>query len=164
MCERAYLKYAQGVVIPPKSSADPLKEFKATDVKNKQLTPFVFSSYVTQTSTPHIRVVLDHPRTPPRSRQGFWSRVEGRGSRVEGRGSRVEGRGSRVEGRGSRVEGKWSRVEGNKSRVEKFFTITFECRQIKFRVYSSFRFLFYFTLTAGGIMCRCNTRVNNIEY
>ena len=143
MCERAYLKYAQGVVIPPKSSADPLKEFKATDVKNKQLTPFVFSSYVTQTSTPHIRVVLDHPRTPPRSRQGFWSRVEGRGSRVEG---------------------KWSRVEGNKSRVEQFFTITFECRQIKFRVYSSFRFLFYFTLTAGGIMCRCNTRVNNIEY
>ena len=33
VCERAYLKYAQGVVIPLESSADPLKEFEATDVK-----------------------------------------------------------------------------------------------------------------------------------
>ena len=84
---------------------------------------------------------------------GRGSRVEGRGSRVEGRGSRVEGRGSRVEGRGSRVEGRGSRVEGRGSRVEKLFTIIFERRQIKFRVYSSFRFLFYFTLTPSGTMC-----------
>ena len=41
------------------------------------------------------------------------------------------GRGSRVEGKWSRVEGEWSRVEGNKSRVENFFTIIFECRQMK---------------------------------
>ena len=34
VCERAYLKYAQGVVIPVESSADPLKEFEATDVKH----------------------------------------------------------------------------------------------------------------------------------
>ena len=33
VCERAYLKYAQGVVIPLASSADPLKQFEATDVK-----------------------------------------------------------------------------------------------------------------------------------
>ena len=34
VCERTYLKYAQGVVIPVESSADPLKEFEATDVKH----------------------------------------------------------------------------------------------------------------------------------
>ena len=33
VCERAYLKYAQWVVIPLSSSADPLKEFEAMDVK-----------------------------------------------------------------------------------------------------------------------------------
>ena len=33
VCERAYLKYAQWVVIPLESSADPLKQFEATDVK-----------------------------------------------------------------------------------------------------------------------------------
>ena len=33
VCEKAYLKYAQRVVIPLTSSADPLKEFEATDVK-----------------------------------------------------------------------------------------------------------------------------------
>lgn len=33
VCERAYLKYAQGVVIPLASSDDPLKEFEAADVK-----------------------------------------------------------------------------------------------------------------------------------
>ena len=33
VCERAYLKYGQGVVIPLTPSADPLKEFEATDVK-----------------------------------------------------------------------------------------------------------------------------------
>ena len=33
VCERAYLKYVQGVVIPLASSADPLKEFEATDIK-----------------------------------------------------------------------------------------------------------------------------------
>ena len=40
MCERAYLKYAQGVVIPLTSSADPLKEFEATDV-NQNITRFL---------------------------------------------------------------------------------------------------------------------------
>ena len=34
VCERAFLKYAQGVVIPLESSADPLKQFEATDVKH----------------------------------------------------------------------------------------------------------------------------------
>ena len=34
VCERAYLKYSQGVVIPLESSADPLKEFEAKEVKH----------------------------------------------------------------------------------------------------------------------------------
>ena len=33
VCAKAYLKYAQRVVILLTSSADPLKEFEATDVK-----------------------------------------------------------------------------------------------------------------------------------
>ena len=64
VCERAYLKYAQGVVISLESSADPVKEFEATDVKHN-------TYYVTEASTQNIRVVLDYPRTPPRSRQGL---------------------------------------------------------------------------------------------
>lgn len=32
VCKRVYFKYAQGVVIPLTSIADPLKEFEATDV------------------------------------------------------------------------------------------------------------------------------------
>ena len=35
VCERAYLKYAQGVVIPLTSSSDPLKGFEATNVQQK---------------------------------------------------------------------------------------------------------------------------------
>ena len=59
----------------------------------------------------------------------FWSRVEGRGSRVTSRGSRVNGRGSK-----------------NSSQL---FLIV----KSKFRVYLSFRFLFYFALTPSGIIC-----------
>ena len=94
---------------------------------------------------------------------GRGLRVTSRGSRVTGRGSRVTGRDSRVNGRRLRVYGRGSRVkmvEGRKILYNYFWNVV----KSKFRVYSSFRFLFYFTLTPGGIMCRCNTRVNNIEY
>ena len=42
LCERAYFKYAQGVVIPLESSADPLKEFEAADVKQNIFRFLVF--------------------------------------------------------------------------------------------------------------------------
>ena len=74
--------------------------------------------------------------------------VEGRGSRVTSRGSRVNGRGSRVNGRGSRVNGRGSRVtsRGSKNSSQLFLNIG----KSNFRGYSSFRFLFYFTLTPSG--------------
>ena len=58
----------------------------------------------------------------------FWSRVTSRGSRVNGRESRVTSRGSRVNGRGS------------KNPPQLFLNVV----KSKFRVYSSFRCLFYF--------------------
>ena len=82
--------------------------------------------------------------------EGRGSRVTSRGSRVTSRGSRVNGRGSRVNGRGSRVNGRGSRVNGrgSKNSSQLFLNIV----KSKFRVYLSFRFLFYFTLTPGGII------------
>ena len=63
--------------------------------------------------------------------------VKGRASRVTSRGSRVNGRGSRVTSRGSK----------NSSKL--FLNVV----KSNFRVCSSFRFLFYFTLTPGGTVC-----------
>ena len=70
--------------------------------------------------------------------------VEGRGSRVTSRGSRVNGRGSRVNGRGSRVTSR-----GSKNSSQLLLNVV----KSKLRVYLSFRFLFYFTLTPSGTMC-----------
>ena len=77
--------------------------------------------------------------------------VKGRASRVTSRGSRVNGRGSRVNGRGSRVNGRGSRVtsRGSKNSSKLFLNVV----KSNFRVCSSFRFLFYFTLTPGGTVC-----------
>ena len=61
-----------------------------------------------------------------------------------GLGSRVTSRGSRVNGRGSRVT---SRRSKNSSQL------LLNVGKSKFRVYSSLRFLFHFTLTPSGIMC-----------
>ena len=83
--------------------------------------------------------------------EGRGSRVTSRGSRVNGRGSRVNGRGSRVNGRGSRVNGRGSRVtsRGSKNSSQLLLNVV----KSKLRVYLSFRFLFYFTLTPSGTMC-----------
>ena len=70
--------------------------------------------------------------------------VKGRASRVTSRGSRVNGRGSRVNGRGSRVT-----CRGSKNSSKLFLNVV----KSNFRVCSSFRFLFYFTLTPGGTVC-----------
>ena len=59
----------------------------------------------------------------------------GRGSRVTSRWSRVTSRGSRVSGRGSRVTSR-----GSKNSSQLFLNVG----KSKFRVYSSFRFLFVF--------------------
>ena len=59
----------------------------------------------------------------------------GRGSRVTSRGSRVNGRGSRVTSRGSRVTSR-----GSKNSSQLFLNVG----KSKFRVYSSFQFLFVF--------------------
>ena len=62
-----------------------------------------------------------------------------------GRGSRVTSRGSRrVNGRGSKVTSRESKTSS-----QLFLNVL----KSKFRIYSSFRFLFDFTLTPGGIMC-----------
>ena len=63
---------------------------------------------------------------------------------VKGRASRVNGRGSRVNGRGSRVTSR-----GSKNSSQLFLNVV----KSKFRVCSSFWFLFYFTLTPSGTVC-----------
>ena len=73
-------------------------------------------------------------------RSGVCLLVEGRGSGIASRGSRVNGRGSRVTSRGSK----------NSSQL--FLNVV----KSKFRVFSSFWFLFYFTLTPGGTVCFFN--------
>ena len=61
MCEKAYLKYAQGVVIPLTSSYGR---------KAKHLS-FSHLYYVAKTSTSSIRVVLEHTSTLPGPRRGL---------------------------------------------------------------------------------------------
>ena len=64
------------------------------------------------------------------------------------------GRGSRVTSRGSRVNG-----PGSKNPPQLFLNVV----KSKFRVYWSFRCLFYFYVTPTGtcIICRCSTRVRD---
>ena len=82
---------------------------------------------------------------------GRGSRVTSLGSRVTSLGSSLTSRGSRVTSRGSTVTSRGSTVtgRGSKNSSQLFSNIV----KSKFRVYSSFWFLFYFTSTPGGIIC-----------